>query len=131
VDNSEASTNPTNDPLKWNHGKNEYCCENTLDRIFLLSEQEVTNPEYGFNADCESEDDMRCKNNTDYARCLGCWTSKDSSFDGNGRWWLRSPYYEFLRSARDVNERGMANDDFDRVFLNSMGVVPAMWIKLP
>ena len=127
VDNSVRSTNPNKGPQE----DNPYICDDTNDYVFLLSEQEVTDESYGFKADHTAKDDKRCKKNSDYARCLGAWTSRDQSNKAHGRWWLRSPYFAFKRSARDVNECGVVNDDFDRVFLNNIGVAPAIWVQKP
>ena len=32
----------------WNGGKNEYYCEDTSDKVFLLSEREATKSAFGF-----------------------------------------------------------------------------------
>ena len=53
VDNSATSTLPNilteeQKTTDWNNGENEYACEDTTDKIFLLSEQEATMSDYGF-----------------------------------------------------------------------------------
>ncbi|MBQ4496531.1 MAG: hypothetical protein II973_03415, partial [Spirochaetaceae bacterium] len=40
VDNSAASTNPASNANLWNSGTNDYACDGTSDKIFLLSEKE-------------------------------------------------------------------------------------------
>lgn len=83
VDNSARSTNPFDNATQWNKGENEYACENTLDKIFLLSEYEVSNPTYGFTG--------YALMSSDYAKSQGCY--QDDDYNGSCKWWLRSPYY--------------------------------------
>ena len=128
VDNSARSTNPAGNATQWNSGNNTYACANTDDYIFLLSEQEVTNSAYGFNSSYRNYDTARRKQNTDYAKCQGAWTSTDSSYKGNGYWWLRSPNCNNSFYARSVSRRGGA-DDY-RVYYTNYGVVPALKISL-
>ncbi|MBQ4444478.1 MAG: hypothetical protein II896_07485 [Clostridia bacterium] len=128
VDNSARSTNPNSNATNWNSGNNSYACANTQDHVFLLSEQEVTNAAYGFDSSYTDYDTARRKQNTDYARCQGAWTSTDSSYKGNGYWWLRSPYYDFSDYARFVDNYGY-NNGFIVSFTDN-GVVPALKIKL-
>ena len=75
VDNSELSTNPAYNPTEWNSGKNDYVCENTLDKIFLLSANEATDSRYGFtNADDREDDNSRMRVPTDYAYAHYAWS---------------------------------------------------------
>ena len=48
VDNSARSTNPDTKGVLWNGGKNIYFCEDTSDKVFLLSEREATKSAFGF-----------------------------------------------------------------------------------
>lgn len=48
VDNSAESTNPASDSNLWNEGTNNNASTVTKDKIFLLSEKEVTASDYGF-----------------------------------------------------------------------------------
>ena len=57
VDNSVASTG---------YDSNEFACENTEDKVYLLSYKEATNPLYGL-----SNDEDRIMQTTDYARANG------------------------------------------------------------
>lgn len=132
VDNSVRSTYPnglTEEELKeyWDSGKNKYVCENTSDKVFLLSEQEVTNEEYGFNADTTFEDLNRQKQATEYA------ISQDLlgySENDNSCWWLRSPYCAESESALNIDLYGYANFSEDVTTIDEGGVVPALRIKL-
>lgn len=119
VDNSARSTNPFDNATQWNKGKNEYACENTLDKIFLLSEYEVTNPAYGFTGSTLMS--------SDYAKSQGCY--QDSDYNGGCRWWLRSPYYDSYNYARCVNYDGRSNS-IEAVSYTCNGIVPALWITL-
>lgn len=90
VDNSQRSTNPDNNPNYFNNGVNSFYCDNTNDKIFLLSMQEVTKSDYGFNQDCTALDSSRVYPVTDYAKAH--YTLQST---GKGcRWYLRSPYWK-------------------------------------
>lgn len=129
VDNSARSTNPNNNVTQFNSGKNSYACENTSDKVFLLSMQEVTNSSYGFSSEYSNYDSIRRKKTTDYARSQGCYTYTSSSYLGNGSWWLRSPYYGSSNYARHVYFDGNAYF-INSVNYTSRGVVPALTITL-
>lgn len=81
VDNSARSANPESDAKFWNNGENQWASSPTVDKIFLLSVQEVTRSEYGFTI-LVGDDDVRIHKPTDYARTSG------GSCTG---WFLRSP----------------------------------------
>ena len=119
VDNSARSANPFDNATQWNKGKNEYACENTLDKIFLLSEYEVTNPTYGFTGSALMS--------SDYAKSQGCYQERD--YNGSCRWWLRSPYYDNYNYARRVGYDGRSIN-IESVGYTGNGIVPAMWITL-
>lgn len=119
VDNSARSTNPFDNATQWNKGENEYACENTLDKIFLLSEYEVTNPTYGFTGSALMS--------SDYAKSQGCYQERD--YNGSCRWWLRSPYYDNYNYARRVGYDGRSIN-IESVGYTGNGIVPAMWITL-
>ena len=98
VKNDARSTNPDNNASEWNGGANQYACEDTYDKVFLLSMQEVTKEGYGFATDPSVSDTARSKKVTNYARANYADVYIPSGFGssdyaGNGLWWLRSPYY--------------------------------------
>ena len=98
---------------------NPYSCENTNDKVWLLSYQEVKNTNYGFS---------RQKTPTDFARARCAYYSTDESSLNCGKWWLRSPspYYEHV--SWDVNHLSeVVSDGVDNV---GIGVVPAITISL-
>ena len=112
VDNSVASTGYTS---------NSYACNDTNDKIFLLSAAEVTSSDYGFSTDYY--DTARYMVLSDYARALGLAMSTSSSTYGNGYWWLRSPGSDISDYARNVFVGGFID------YLNVdyvLGVVPAL-----
>ena len=118
VDNSVASTS--------------HACENTSDKVFLLSYAEVTNPDYGFS-DNTAQNTARQKQVSDYARATGAYMSTSAFYHGNGYWWLRSPYGSSGDYARDVFIDG--NVDHDNVYISGVrdahfGVAPALQIRL-
>ena len=127
VDNSARSTSPYS--TVWNNGENEYACENTLDKVFLLSEYEVTNRDYGFSSYADSLDTARRLKSSDYAKSQGCYQYTDSSYKGNCWWWLRSPIYVNYYYARCVYYDGYSYND-DYVCNTDFGVVPVLWIAL-
>ena len=81
VDNSASTTNSTN---------NKYDCDNTEDKVFLMSYQDYINSSYGFSS-TETCSDTRCCKTTDWARARGAFYSADIYSLYNGRYWTRSP----------------------------------------
>ena len=69
----------------------------TSDKVFLLSENEVYNTNtaysYGFTKSYSKYDEgRRCKSST-FAKAMGVYSDTSSSYAGNCWWWLRSPGY--------------------------------------
>ena len=122
VDNSAQSTG--NSP-------NPYACENTFDKVFLLSCREVTNSAYGFANDPSAYDTARRMLTSDFSRATGAYmvTSSSYYYYGYGQWWLRSPYYNYSDYARKVDDRGIA-DLYYNVYNDNYGVVPALNLTL-
>ena len=121
VDNSVYSTG---------YSSNKYACENTFDKVFLLSRREVTNSEYGFSGDMEDYDTARRMIVSDYARSTGAYMYTSSSYFGCGYWWLRSPGSHYRSNARSVSDYGGDGGDYINVDYGSYGVVPALNITL-
>lgn len=123
--------------------ENQYACDDTNDKVFLLSEKEITNEEYGFDA-FNIEDENRVKKTTPYVRAKGAsfYTDKDliqRNFDPKlkyaGFYFLRSPrsISLFLSTkgkdyVRDVSGNGNAYTS-SPVYLTSWGIVPALTIS--
>ena len=120
VDNSVSSTG---------YSSNSYACEDTEDKIFLLSYKEVTNSAYGFSQDQYEYDTARRMQTSDYSRATGAGIYFGSSYYGNWCWWLRSPSINGSDYAHAINPDGRTTSD-DRVDFSSDGVVPALQIRL-
>ena len=127
VDNSARSTFPNNNETYWNGGVNTYAFGKTYDKVFLLSQQEVTNSIYGFDEDIYYADTARCKKTTDYAQSQGCNTS--TFYIGNGWWWLRSPLFDGSTYSCRVNVDGDSQYGYYYVDYTGNGVVPALQIQ--
>ena len=67
----------------------------TSDKIFLLSENEVYNSSaalsYGFVKSRSTDDEARRSKSSTFAKAMGVWSNTYSPDAGNCRWWLRSP----------------------------------------
>lgn len=122
VDNSKETTGYSESTYAT-----EYACENTTDKIFLLSESEVINSDYGFAAYNSYVKKNRIRFVTDYAKAN--YAYQDSTRYGyGGYWWLRSPFYRYGSCARLINPYGDADGDRN-VSGGNEGVVPALSIS--
>ena len=103
-----------------------YACENTTDKIFLLSESEVINSDYGFAAYSKyGKRNARIRFPTDYAKANNAYMGSIG-----GCWWLRSPTIDGEDFARHVSCNGAADSIH---FVDNIGVpngvVPALSIS--
>ena len=121
VVNDVVSTNPDGSPDWWNDGENQYASVTpTSDKIFLLSEQEVTMASYGFAA-YNTADDARVRKPTDFALASGA--------NIHGYWWLRSTYYEGSCAVNTIDNEGAAcMIGYSGDGCDCYGVVPALCI---
>lgn len=126
VDNSAYSTGYSSET---GYGSNPYACENTFDKVFLLSYREVTDSAYGF-ASRSTNDAARIMKVSDYARSTGAYMYTYSNYFGCGNWWLRSPLYNDSRYARSVSSNGYIDNSGGGVYSDDNGVVPALNILL-
>lgn len=115
VDNSVESTG---------YSENKYACEDTLDKVFLLSYKEATNISYGLY-----EYKNRQMQTSDYARANRAHMDTDRNCYGNALWWLRSPECNYVYYARNVDCDGDICY-YNLVYWTAFGVVPALQIKL-
>ena len=112
VDNSILSTcNETNNP---------YVCNNTNDKIFLLSIKEI---ETYFKTDRK-----RQAEGSDYAKRNGLYGNINVFSIGHYNWWLRSPYFNNVHAAYYIDSDGGIHHE--AVYSNECGIRPACWIKL-
>ncbi len=115
LDNSLASTGDTT---------NSYVCADTEDKIFLLSQKDISSSQYGF-ASYNVADTVRQKKITDYARNQGASTSNE----GYGYWMLRSPANGNGAIIKAITDAGNANFSYHTNYIH-FGVCPALWITL-
>ena len=124
VDNSTASTSDSENKLSSYYNT----CGNTEDKIFLLSEKEVTTSDYGFPSyDSYGLGNIRIKIATDFAKANYAYQFSTSGY--GGIWWLRSPGAEYNNNARSVGDNGNANQ-YSNVRIWTYGIVPALTISL-
>ncbi|MBR0125719.1 MAG: hypothetical protein IJM03_10255 [Treponema sp.] len=110
VDNSEDSTTDAGNNLTK---ASNYACDNTSDKIFLLSEKEATTTDYGFTAYNQyGTGNSRIRVTTDFAKANYAYQSTTAGY--GGWWWLRSPYYSFRYNARILNDDGSAKSQLQR-----------------
>ena len=116
---------------------------NTSDKVFLLSENEVYNSDtacsYGFLKNCDTYDEgRRCKNSA-FAKAMGVESSTSSSYIGNCKWWLRSPgddttfadFLWFCHSAYVDNDGSVRDEGYGiRVDNYNLAVRPALHLDL-
>ncbi len=134
VDNSARGTNPDTNMI-WNNGNNQYACANTTDKIFLLSQQELTKSDYGFQvynspslSDYSSGANSRTRFTTDYAKAN--YALQDVRNGIGGWWWMRSPRFAASTEARIVIRNGCADNNYRCVYnSNEGGIVPALCVS--
>ncbi len=126
VDNSEDSTTDADNDLPKASG---YAGDPTIDKIFLLSMKEATTGNYSFGG-YNHRDSNRRRKVTDYAIASGAYryNGDNDNYDGNGEWWLRSPYYDAPDGVYFFNQSGQYEQS--DVNDNKRGVVPALTISL-
>lgn len=120
VDNSADSTRS---------GSNKFACNDTEDKVYLLSYKEANRTDYGFE-DSWDETITRAKYATDYAKAQGAYIAPYSAYKGYCRWMLRSPIdFEKADSIHFINsDGGCSNVPVEDV---SVGIVPVLRIMLP
>lgn len=104
-----------------------YECEDTYDKIFLLSMQEVTNSEYGF-MDYSKKDTTRLRYVTDYARanyvyCYWAGGTFTTVYNSNPSWNSRRYYY--------YSYRGKTYYSLDEFAIGDTSAVAYWWLRSP
>lgn len=124
----------SNDASTTDSSSSSYACNNTMDKVYLLSYQDLVNTAYEFDEDYTYADYMRWKETTDYARANYAYTT-DGSLKPNGWWWSRSPsslspsYTDKNCRAWSVKIDGKISDDYT-VGTEEGGVVPVITLNL-
>lgn len=108
------------DGFSYNFQDAGFGCEDTEDKIFLLSSDEVENSAYLFG------ENGLVRKATDYAKANHAYQSSGDSFGGD--WWLRTPDSS-ANYAHDVNVYGSIGEH--PVSNREGGIVPALCIQLP
>ncbi len=121
VDNSVASTG---------FKSNDYICDNTEDKVFLMSREEMTNMDLGFNSDVLSAQPARQRKASDYSKSQGLYTYTLSDFPNTGSWWLRSPGNENVLYGGGIRFDGVVSTANTYIDSTMLGVVPALQITL-
>jgi uncharacterized repeat protein (TIGR02543 family) len=120
VDNSPESTATP---------KSGFSCENTFDKVTLLSFKEYTTPEYGFSATA-SNSITRMFYTTDYSRAVRANYSVENNSLFSGYGWTRSPIETKDNNGYCCsrnNKYGVLNEDY--VGMNQACIQPALLIK--
>ena len=106
-------------------GYEELDSNETKDKIFLLSYNEVKNSKFGFNPSSSAYDVARFGKGSDYAQSQGLYKyrSSGSPYNGNSCWLLRSPG-DYSYNCCIVGSFGCYNNNF--VYDTSVGVRPAL-----
>lgn len=122
VDN-RAETTGYDDEIKY---ATDYACENTTDKIFLLSVSEGVNTAYGFKS--YYSDNARKRYATDYAKAN--YVRLETGAQDGGYWWLRSPKYSSENYVSNVDYDGTLDIlCYECSYITYYGVVPALTIS--
>ena len=116
VDNSERSTYPDSTPTYQYRG-NKWACENTYDKLFLLSKEEYGNIEYN----------KQYRLNTDFAKANGAVSGLNGASVTCGCYWLRSPHYNSYDGSLAFAQ-GIVYQNFE-VDSTGNGVCPALVVQ--
>lgn len=97
-------------------------------KVFLLSANDITNSDYGFNSDKFETDPLRITKGSDYSKAQGLYVETVSGAEGNSYWNLRSAASETDLSSR-VTSNGFVSANY--VYNTSYaGVRPAVQVDL-
>ena len=114
-----------------NTGYEMFDSEETQDKLFLLSYDEITNSKYGFNSNGDSKDTARRSKSSDYAKNQGLnmYDGASDTYKGNAYVWL-------LRSAGVYSDRCcfvLYNGSSDKdafIGVTALGVRPALCLDM-
>lgn len=134
VDNSARSANPDGNGQNWNKGNNTYACDDTYDKIFLLSERDITKSGYGFNGDYTEKggatNNLRIRLLTDYAKASHAWIQDGGYIETlwGGFYYTRSPWHHEASKVHDVDYHGYG-DNQRSCNADNCGIVPALCVS--
>ena len=142
-----AITNVDNSVESTLYSSNQYVCDNTDDKVFLLSAKEATNETYGFKAANTIDDHLyetvkaQLRKTTDFALATGVEIIRRSFYDSAfnpmspiiySTWYLRSPQIDFgymecdnvytVHTVVDTSWRSS-------IVFPSSAVAPALWVE--
>lgn len=123
--NKIAILNVDNSPASTGSIKNEYACEDTKDKVFLLSRVEATNPDYGF-AEYNKKDAARYLKPTDLAIATGAYHYQNNNH-WYSFWFSRSPSTgNYADRMMPTWMRFLSSEYID---VNSVMIAPALWVE--
>ena len=118
VDNSANSTHSST---------NKYTCNDTYDKVYLLSYKDALNPAYGFETSENARDINKAKMTTDYVRCMGAMSVEEDTY-GKCIYWTRSSAADADCFVNLINLYGSLYL-FEMAYENPSGVCPAINIS--
>ena len=101
----------------------------TRDKVFSLSIDEVLSPDYGFCEDYDTDSVSRRVKASDYAHAMGAYIDTSAFYRGNSLWRLRSPGSS-TDYAADVIDSGYVNRIGGCVNTVNSACVPALHINI-
>lgn len=126
-DNSKIVTSfVDNSPSTTESSTNKHACEDTYDKVYLLSYADFQNPEYGFES-TTGESSTRYSQPTDFAIARGVFADSKGGYENNGYYWTRSPESLFWDYVWDVDYVGIRSF---YVYQEDNGVRPAVSLSL-
>lgn len=107
-----VTTTVSNSASSTSTSSNKFACNDTLDKVFLLSYEEATSLAYGFRTSYDVEDPAKATFASDYAKALGIKITTSNALYGQTSWMLRSPF-NVEKSISYVN--GVKTSSTDKV----------------
>ena len=107
---------------------NPYACNDTRDKVFLLSKRDYLNSSYGFSSSEEQSESRVCRT-TDWLRARGGFYETAETNKFNSSYWTRSPDRDFSYYAIEVGSTGRFGRNGNKTNQWS-GVRPAITIEI-
>lgn len=103
-DNYVTTTWVCNDSYSTDYNSNASTCEDTEDKVFLLSYREYLSTQSGFSSTISSSKTRECKV-TDWAIARGAGYHVNEGYLFNGYYWTRSPFSYYARWYVEIDGR--------------------------